>query len=389
MKQPGAEHRDRRSYTVEAVARACSLLHAFRDEQEILHLRDLVGRTRINKTTVFRILCTLENAGLIEVLGPGRYRTRIKPVKRRALRLAYASQMECNLFVQDVTEGIRRRAAEEGIDLLEFDNRCSPKVAIQNARLAIEAGVDLAIEYQIHDHVAPAISSMFHEAHIPLIAITVPHPGAVFYGPNGYEVGRTAGRALGQWVKQKWNAVVDQVLLLEVPSAGPLPHSRLSGVVTGIQEVLEGISESQVMHVDGRGQFGPSLEATRKYLRFRSARRILISAVNDASVLGALRAFEEAGRLSDCVAVGQGGSFEARVELRRPNTRMLGTVALFPEKYGQGVLRLALDILNHRPVPPAVFVKHCLITSQNVNQYYPNDSLAGAEDVETFLLRSP
>lgn len=116
---------------------------------------------------------------------------------------------------------------------------------------------------------------------------------------------------------------------------------------------------------------------------------MLISAVNDASVLGALRAFEEAGRLSNCAAVGQGGSLEARAELRRPHTRMLGTVALFPEKYGEGLIRLSLDILNRHRVPPAVFVKHRLLTSQNIDQYYLNDTLFDMENHEALLLRSP
>jgi ribose transport system substrate-binding protein len=38
-------------------------------------------------------------------------------------------------------------------------------------------------------------------------------------------------------------------------------------------------------------------------------------------------------------------------------------------------VKLALDILNHRPVPPAVFAKHHLITPENVDHFYPNDGL--------------
>jgi ribose transport system substrate-binding protein len=38
-------------------------------------------------------------------------------------------------------------------------------------------------------------------------------------------------------------------------------------------------------------------------------------------------------------------------------------------------MRVALDILHRRPVPPAVFVKHQLVTPENVNHVYPNDEL--------------
>ncbi len=39
-------------------------------------------------------------------------------------------------------------------------------------------------------------------------------------------------------------------------------------------------------------------------------------------------------------------------------------------------MALALNILRGESVPPAVFIKHTLITKENVNVYYPNDTLA-------------
>ena len=64
--------------------------------------------------------------------------------------------------------------------------------------------------------------------------------------------------------------------------------------------------------------------------------------------------------------------------VREPGTRLIGSVAYFPEKYGAEILAVALDILNRRPVPPAVFAKHQLVTPENVDHIYPNDRLLGA-----------
>jgi ribose transport system substrate-binding protein len=58
-----------------------------------------------------------------------------------------------------------------------------------------------------------------------------------------------------------------------------------------------------------------------------------------------------------------------------PHTRLIGSVAYFPEKYGEGLIRLALDILAKKAVPPAVFIKHRLLTPENVDHLYSNDSL--------------
>jgi ribose transport system substrate-binding protein len=73
--------------------------------------------------------------------------------------------------------------------------------------------------------------------------------------------------------------------------------------------------------------------------------------------------------------MGQNASPEGRAELRQEGTRLIGSVAYFPEKYGSEIIGVALDILHRRPVPPAVFVKHQLLTAENVNHVYPNDEL--------------
>jgi ribose transport system substrate-binding protein len=116
----------------------------------------------------------------------------------------------------------------------------------------------------------------------------------------------------------------------------------------------------------------------RKHLRETRARRILVGAANDSSALGALRAFQEAGRAAECAVAGQNAEPEARAEMRSPGTRLVASVAYFPEKYGDGVIRLALDLLARKAAPPAVFVNHQVITPDNVDHYYPNDSLMTA-----------
>jgi len=84
---------------------------------------------------------------------------------------------------------------------------------------------------------------------------------------------------------------------------------------------------------------------------------------------------QEAGRADSAAIMGQNASPEGRAELRERGSRLIGSVAYFPEKYGADLITVALDILHRRPVPPAVFVKHQLITPENVNHVYPNDVL--------------
>ena len=118
------------------------------------------------------------------------------------------------------------------------------------------------------------------------------------------------------------------------------------------------------MSIDGDGQFKTSLERVRRHLRASKAKHVLVGAANDPSALGAARAFQEAGRAATCAIAGQNAEPDARAELRAPRTPLVATVGYFPEKYGDGLIRLALDLLTRKAVPPAVFVRHQIVTRE-------------------------
>jgi ribose transport system substrate-binding protein len=358
---------------VRAVIRACDILRAFRVENETLRVGDLVERTGLHKATVSRLVGTLQAAGLLRRSPTGQYACSVRFLERRRYRIGYASQTENSPFAHEVTSGLRRAAENAGFDIISLDNRLNAKSAIANAERLVKEKVDIAIEFQTFDAVASVVSSILQKARIPVIAIDVPHPGAIYYGANNYDAGLIAGRALGYWARQHWDAAVDQVLLIEFVSAGRLPQLRLTGALAGIREGLPHFPDSRVVRLEGHDTFRQSLIKVRNYVRTHGPRRVLIAAINDDCALGALRAFEEAGVLEHCAVAGHGAVLEARQELRSSQTRFIGSVAFFPERYGSALVRLAQDILAHKSTPPAVFTEHQLITAQNVDRFYGND----------------
>lgn len=364
-----------KTYQLESVGRACQVLRAFREEGESLKLSDVVERTGIEKTSAFRLLRTLEEHGLLRKTGEARYVSNVRIGDERRFRIGYAAQEHDTPFSDAVTASIQRAAARENVDLVVLDNRYSASVALRNARKLIQERVDLAIEFQTHEKVAPVLSSLFHEAGIPLIAVGTPHPGASFYGANNYSAGLMAGRAIGQWVRKNWDGGVEELLLLEIELKGALPKLRLTGAEEGLREVVE-LPQARVCHMDTRGGFARTLNLVRSHLQRTAPRRTAIAGVTDLCVLAALRAFEEAGRAETCIAVGMGTIGEARMELMKPRSRLMGSVSFFPEKYGDDIIRLALDILHKRPAPPAVYARHRLLTRENLRRYYPADELA-------------
>jgi ribose transport system substrate-binding protein len=371
-----AQHAGARDpYLVKSVVHASRLLSAFRSSGEALPLREVASRSGLPKSMAFRILYTLERCGMVEKVGENLYRSSLRPFRQKLYRLGYAAQGTDYQFSKDVSTSLERAAAAEGIELISLDNRYNPKIAQRNADILVREKVDLVIEFQTDDHVAPIVAAKYREANIPLIAIEVPHPGATYFGANNYEAGLIGGRYLGRWARQHWHSGVDEILLVQLDRAGSLPRMRVTGMLVGMKEVFPALEPCKVTSIDGDGKLGDTFEKMRRHLRTSRARRFPVGAINDPSALGALRAFQEAGRTDSCAIMGQNASPEGRAELREPGTRLVGSVAYFPEKYGEQILAVALDILHRRPVPPAVFVKHQLVTPETVNHIYPNDEL--------------
>jgi ribose transport system substrate-binding protein len=362
-------------YLVKSLVHASRVLEAFQSAGDVLRLRDVVTRTGFNKGMCFRLLYTLHQCGFLDKVGENHYRLASEVRRRRLYRIGYAAQGQDTSFDREVRTGLVRAAEREHVELIVVDNRYQPKIALRSADYLIKEQVDLVIEFQTDEVIAPAIASKYLEANIPFIAIDIPHPGATYFGANNYQAGLMAGHYLGRWAKKQWNGEVDEILLVELSRAGSLPKARMRGILAGIGEVMRIPDRCRSVSVDGDGQFQTALERVRKHLRESKAKRVLIGSANDSSALGALRAFEEAGRAADCAVVGQNAEPEARAELRSHKTRLLASVAYFPEKYGDGLLRLALDILARKAVPPAVFTSHQIITTENVDHFYPNDSL--------------
>lgn len=373
------ETRARDPYLVKAVVHSSRILGAFRSAGETLSLKDIAQRSGLPKTMSFRLLYTLEKCGMVEKVGYNLYQSTVQPSKPRLCRLGYAAQGTNYQFSREVSASLERAAKERGIELIALDNRYSAKIAQRNAELLVREKVDLAIEFQTDETIAPIVAAKYRDAGIPMIAIDIPHPGATYYGANNYEAGLIGGKYLGRWVKEHWNSELEEIVLLELPRAGNLPQMRLTGMLVGINLTLPAAKNCRVTHLDGDGELGPSFEVVRKHLRQSRSRRVVVGAINDVSAIGALRAFEEAGRADTCAVMGQNASPEGRAELREPNSGFVGSVAFFPERYGPDLIRVSLDILAKKPVPPAVFVDHKLVTPMTVDHYYPNDGLIQVE----------
>jgi ribose transport system substrate-binding protein len=261
------------------------------------------------------------------------------------------------------TESLREAAAGMGVDLLILDNKYDGPTAIRNAEEFIANRVDLIIEFQVEQDVAPIIADKIAAAGIPLIAIEIPHPHATYFGVDNYRVGMEAGQALAAHAIRHWSSEVNWVIGLDLSEAGQLVQSRTTGAFEGVRAGLPEIPIESFVRIDGRGLRDRSQKLISEFLqRHPKDQHILIAAANDTSALGALEAVKQLKRERHVAIVGQDCIAEAAAEIRKARSPMIASVSHETSSYGASLIHLGLALLRGQTVPPYNYVSHRLVT---------------------------
>lgn len=344
-----------------SLERAFHILDAFHGDAKCLRLSEIVQATGLSKATAHRLCTALVENKMLVRMDEARYKLAVRFIDQRPLRIGFGIQDSSIEFSQLVQKSIERCAAAANIELVTLDNQDSGARALENAETFIRERVDLLIESQTNVALAERIAARMRSASIPIIALEIPLPGAVFFGANNVEAGMLAGRHLAHWAQTHWNGEMDEILLLDLPKAGHIPNARIQGSLLGILERVAWVSFSQVKTLHTVGTYESAHSAVRKHLSRTRSRRILIAAINDESGLGALRAFRDAEREHHCAIVTHNAGNSVLEELHNRKSRLIGSVAYFPERYGDSIIPLAEKMLQGQPVSRLNFVRHEII----------------------------
>jgi ribose transport system substrate-binding protein len=322
-------------YWVPIIARTIELLDCFGSAAEALTLEEVVRKTGIPHTTAYRILHTLV---LRDYLTQSGRQYRLNRFRRR-LRFGFANLSKHICLAVEIQRSLEKATAAAGIDLVVWDNDRNAETAIRNAEEIADSKVDLAIEFQLFEHVAPVISDILSRSEIPLISLVNPHHGTVYFGVNNYRAGFSAGVALAEHAVRHWDSQVDTLLLLESQRAGRTIQSRLVGALRAVHKAT-------------------SQTAAATAFKTRSRKRVLVVGINDESAIGAAEAARQTGGGTEFAIVGHGGSGEITDIIASPDGPCIGTVAFHAERYGGDLLSFALPIVRGRSAPVVHYVPH-------------------------------
>jgi ribose transport system substrate-binding protein len=356
-------------YYVEAAAKLLDVLDSFTHHEEELSITEIATRAGLSYGSAFRLLYTLETRGYV-MRPSGKKRYLLVPLRKR-FRIGYAA-LGRNRFAKEVTWSIISAAKRWGIKLIVKNNELSAAKALLNVDELIAEKVDLLIEYQWHEPTGHLIAAKCHRAGVPVIAITFPQPGAYYFGGNDYEAGRMAGDFLYQLAENRWNGKVDGCYVLLGEKMRSTQETRKTGLLDVFAKRLPNTALHDILVT--APAFAPhggySIEKAVPGLLRRSLKRVLVAALTDPLAIGAEREISKAALQDRVMIAGYGGAHDARLQISKRGPFM-GSVACFPECYGEPVMRLALNILDGQKAPLVTHVNHVVLTADNMLEYYP------------------
>jgi ribose transport system substrate-binding protein len=354
----------KRLYLIPILSKALDIFELLEAENKPLNLETIFQRSQISKTSIYRILKTFVHRGYVAQTPDGSYRLVSRPKK---MRFGFAGESAEMPFSEAVSSSLKSAAMASGVELMVRDNRYDAETALKNAKEFVSEGVDLVIEFQIEERIAPLIAHTITRASIPLIAVDIPHPSAVYFGVDNFQVGYEAGELLAHYAALQWKGKVDWVLGLDVAEAGTFVQSRISGAFEGVRSQLPALPQRAYVRLDGRGMRQTSALVAAEFFRHRgAAERVLIVAATDTSALGALQVTREMKREKYTAIVGQDCIPEVVEELRQNRGPLIGSVSHEAHTYGPRLIQLGVTLLRGHTVPPYNYVQHRLVTQGKV-----------------------
>ena len=291
----------------------------------------------------------------------------------KTFTLAHMDGWATNPFAIPIRKSIEKHARDLGLKLIYCDAEFKPEKAISCAETLANQKPDFVIAGNWQGGAAAALIATFDKARIPAVSIDVAHPNAIFFGANNYISGVVAGRAAGEYAQKEWACEDVWIFMGENLEEGEAADFRLSGFADGVQEICGALPAEQINRERlSAGTGDQAITVTTDWLTANpQATHILSVTIDDERASGIAKAFVATKR--DGMVVGQGcDTVGIAIVKAAPSSenRFLGCVAYFPEKYGDYLVSVAVDVMAGKPVPNEVHMEHMFLDNSTIGKYY-------------------
>lgn len=286
-----------------------------------------------------------------------------------SFKIGYISLGDSVPFVKLVSDGIKQAAADAGQELLFCDSEIDAAKALACAQNLKVQGAQGVLNFQVFQDSSPEICSAYGD--VPTIAIDIIQPPCqiAFMGANNREAGRLGGARMGEFAKTEWDCDFTAYVSLESTAAGAANTDRMGGWRDGFKEFCE-IPADKERVLDGADRTDPALEQVTNLLGALPGNRIIVVAINEDGILGAIGAANTLGRQTDLYYGGQGTDPSIWKDVAC-NPNYIASVAYFPERYGTLLIPNMVKALQGETIPEEIFTEHIVIDRDNIREIYP------------------
>jgi ribose transport system substrate-binding protein len=291
----------------------------------------------------------------------------------KKVTIGFTNLLKSNPFCATVEDSCAKACAKEGWGFYALDNDLNADKALANADAMVTKKVDFVWSFQALESLGPMIYKKYADAGIPCITIDAGMYKTVRFGADNWGAGVVAGEWLVDYAKKNWGGQVDGVVMTWVASWSGVVLGRIDGQISAINAAFPEWNNDTITRIDTTLDPAGAEGAMRAWLNAHpNAHHILASALtNDAEALAFLAAAQAVGREQDIVIVGGGGDQTAIAELKKPDNAFKGSVAFFPDRYGEFLVPITKNMLAGIPVDPDNFNEHLVLTRENINKWYP------------------
>lgn len=195
---------------------------------------------------------------------------------------------------------------------------------------------------------------------------SVPHMGI-----SGYEIGKQVGAGLAAEIKARgWNPADVGILRVSYDQL-PTARERTTGAIDALKAAglpAANVVDAPQSKTDTESAFNAANIAYTKQQKFK---KWVAVALNDESVMGAVRAAEGRGMRADAmIGIGIGGSKTAQNEFAKPQpTGFFGTVMISPKRHGYETATNLYDwIVSNKQPAAETLTAGMLMTRANADK---------------------
>ncbi len=307
--------------------------------------------------------------------------TEAKPADDQIV-IGFNQGTEAMMFLRLVHENIALEAEKAGAKLLFTESNFDPEQILPNINTLLMQGADVIIDFNCNAEIGGNIVEICKEKGVPVIGVDVEYTSAAgdtswFMGANNQRSGELIGEAFAEEVTKNRGGQLDKVVLFFNSENGEEVKKRVGGIVDGLKNKGMELTESQIEWIDMGGGGADTTEAAKtKFTDFLTAnpnlKNIAAAGVNDETCQGLLSAVETSNRQAD-VIIGSNNCSGPYIDTVRSGIGecWIGSVAYFPEKYGEYLVPLAIALAKGENPPKKTLMEHVFVTRDMVEEYYP------------------